>query len=117
MNLADTPDRLCFYLDCWKQLMQSGSVGKGYPQRACGLSTGGVLGDFDEMVAEADWSVAHAVDAVIESLPPSQRAAVYRTQGICSVWQFKGRYTLEECAAAAHENIRDGLKRRQVWVD
>lgn len=68
--------RIDWHLWNWERWMQDGRIVRGYPSRA---SVGGSTAsrDFDAMVADADNRCAMACDAIIESLPLREHAAVY----------------------------------------
>ena len=53
----------------WADWMSHEKVGRGYPSRAAGLSSGGSSESFEDLCERADAQRARTVDAVIRSLP------------------------------------------------
>ena len=60
----------------WADWMSHEKVGRGYPSRAAGLSSGGSSESFEDLCERADKQRACAVNAVICSLPKSQGDAM-----------------------------------------
>ena len=96
----------------WADWMSHEKVGRGYPSRAAGLSSGGSSESFEDSCERADTQRAKTVDAVIRSLPSGPCAAVH------SVW-LGSRWVLEwmdraECYAQAVDRLPAELNRRGV---
>ena len=96
----------------WADWMSHEKVGRGYPSRAAGLSSGGSSESFEDLCERADQQRARTVDAVIRSLPTGACAAVH------SVW-LGSRWVLEwmdraECYAQAVDRLPVELNRRGV---
>lgn len=116
MNLADAPqklDRLDFYLSLWQTYMHTGSNTRGYPGRAAGFSAGGYSQDFDDMVDSVDRRAAEATDAVIRGLPMDQQCALHHRY-LAAVFRFRN---YGRSLYFAREAVREGLKKRQIWVE
>lgn len=119
MNLADIPetkpkqDRVDFYLSLWQTYMHTGSESRGYPGQSSGFSAGGYSQDFDDMVEGVDLAAARAVDAVIRDLPLDQQCALHHRY-LAAVWRFRN---YGRSLYFARENVREGLKRKNVWVE
>lgn len=69
--------RLEWHFDNWKRYMRKDEVTDGYPRRAAGCIGGGYSQSFDDMVDAQDARVARIVDALVTSLEPIERAAIY----------------------------------------
>lgn len=96
----------------WAEWMSHEKVGRGYPSRAAGLSSGGSSESFEDLCERADAQRARTVDAVIRSLPTGACAAVH------SVW-LGSRWVLDwmdrgEHYAIACERLPVELARRGV---
>ena len=96
----------------WADWMSHEKVGRGYPSRAAGLSSGGSSESFEDLCERADAQRARTVDAVIRSLPTKTCAAVH------SVW-LGSRWVLEwmdqaECYAQAVERLPIELNRKEI---
>lgn len=100
-------------LATWKSWCQRDDTHLGYPSRAAGIrwSPGQ---DFDEMCDSLDNRLAMAVDAVVDSLPPNEKAVVraYVLDAGRHVWRF--REPVEVIYARAREMLKIGLNRRGV---
>lgn len=114
-RLRISDDRIDYLLQLWADWQQNhvSDYGRGYPSRSsvCGISH---ATSFDDMVAESDRRIARAVDAVITSLPPVQRAAIHHMH-LHAVYRFPrlGR-GFEIAYSAAFEALRRGLQRRGI---
>lgn len=62
---------------------------------------------FDDLCEAADGAAAAATDALVDDLPPAQRAAIWHVYLGC-VWRFP-RGNLEELLSDAREAIYYGL--------
>lgn len=96
----------------WAHWMSHEKVGRGYPSRAAGLSSGGSSESFEDLCERADQQRARTVDAVIRSLPTGPCAAVH------SVW-LGSRWVIDwmdraECYAQACDRLPAELNRRGV---
>lgn len=69
--------RLEFHLDNWRRWMRKDSVTDGYSRTAAGCIGGGYSQSFDDMVDAEDIRCARILDALVNSLEPIERAAIY----------------------------------------
>ena len=69
--------RLEFHFDNWRRWMRHDAATDGYPGKAAGCVGGGYSQSFDDMVDAADIRCAMIVDALVNSLTPLERAAIY----------------------------------------
>lgn len=69
--------RLEWHFDNWRRYMRKDDVTDGYPGKASGCVGGGYSQTFDDMVDAEDVRVARVVDALVNSLTPLERAAIY----------------------------------------
>lgn len=73
------------WLSLWGRWMHShyNYAKLGYPRQCAVLQGGWLVRESEELADAADLRVVHAVDAIIDGLPESQRAAVWTSQGLC----------------------------------
>lgn len=69
--------RLEWHFDNWRRWMRKDDVTDGAPGKACGCVGGGYSQTFDDMVDAADVRCAGIMDALVNSLTPAERAAIY----------------------------------------
>ena len=65
------------YMDMWARNMKQTDSGLGYPKKSVMMSSGGNYTSFEDMIEEADSNIIKTIDAVISSLDPEQRSAVW----------------------------------------
>jgi hypothetical protein len=65
------------YMDMWARNMKQPDSGLGYPKKSVMMSSGGNYTSFEDMIEEADSNIIKTIDAVISSLDPEQRSAVW----------------------------------------
>jgi len=65
------------YMDMWARNMKQPDSGLGYPKKSIMMSSGGNYTSFEDMIEEADSNIIKTIDAVISSLDPEQRSAVW----------------------------------------
>ena len=65
------------YMDMWARNMKQPDSGLGYPKKSVMISSGGNYTSFEDMIEEADSNIIKTIDAVISSLDPEQRNAVW----------------------------------------
>ena len=94
----------------WADWMHSGSVGRGYPRRSAGISTGYVLDSFDDMCERMDAQVCRVVDSCVDDLPPNQSAAIYRCY-LSAVFRMRN---YEQSRIDAHEALFVSFRRKGV---
>jgi hypothetical protein len=83
---AMSVQRCEWHLDNWAEWMAERFNKLGYPSRASGRMGKSHTTDFDSMVRSADVRCALAIDALIDDLPETQRAAVYSIK-LAEPWQ------------------------------
>lgn len=65
------------YMDAWARSMRQEDSGLGYPKKSIMMSSGGNYTSFEDMIEEADSNIIKTIDAVVSSLDPEQRSAVW----------------------------------------
>lgn len=65
------------YMDAWARSMRHEDSGLGYPKKSIMMSSGGNYTSFEDMIEEADSNIIRTIDAVVSSLDPDQRSAVW----------------------------------------
>lgn len=77
-TIAGMPEaRLEFHFDNWRRWMRKDTVTDGAPHKAAGCVGGGYSQSFDDMADASDIRCARIVDALVHSLAPLERAAIY----------------------------------------
>lgn len=107
------PERVEWHLQNWRDWMLAGSMVKSLPRKASGGMGRTFASSFDDMVEEADVRCAAIVDAIIDSLPILQQAAVSHFY-LAAVWRFH-RSSPDEQIDAAKDAIGRALASRGVW--
>jgi hypothetical protein len=64
------------WLALWADWMRGETVGRGYPSRSVGLSTGGASEEFDSLCDRAEWRCCPLIDAAIREMPLVAQAAI-----------------------------------------
>jgi hypothetical protein len=112
------PDRVDYWLIQWARYCRHYRPNLGYPSKALGLVSGGesrrgedVDLDFAEQAQKVN---CQALDALVDSLPPSQCAAV-RSVYLGEVWRFPRENQIALLQAAA-ETLIKGMDRRGVCL-
>lgn len=106
-DLGGTGIQVARHLAMWVAWQHAWSADDelGYPKQSpmfSGAQGGAVSPDtFDHLCEQADAWVARAMDAIIDDLPPIERAAIYHLH-LCAV--FRGR-DLDAAYAAALEHL------------
>lgn len=104
MMIADlNVRRLIADLEDWARWSRGYTLKLGYPSRAAVLSSGYVSMAFDEMCERADHERCKIIDALVDDLEPSQKAAINRRY-LHAVWRFP-RNNYPEMLAAAHDEL------------
>lgn len=68
--------QVLYYLDIWKDYMQSMGSGKlGYPSKSAGFLSGGIH-SVEDLEDSIDVSTAQIVDKCIDALSPIERTAI-----------------------------------------
>ena len=70
--LMRVTDYLDIHLLNWADWMRQSIGVRGYPQKACGLSTGGASEEFDHMVEDEEKRIARITDTCANDLPAIQ---------------------------------------------
>lgn len=116
MNAVDEFEKVVFLLKDWAKWQSGYSPNIGYPVRVPMLATGGGSSTFEELLDHVDNQAMKAVDASVESLPPSQRAAINRCYGLCAVWRFpRANYTYEQALSDGHDTLMVSFKRKGIF--
>lgn len=111
--MSDGRQKVIDLLHDWAEWMQGYQPAIGYPKRVPMLACGGGSPTFDELLEHVDEQTMSSVDASVSSLPPSNRAAVYRAYGVCSVWRFpRENYTYVQALEDAHDMLEITLRRK-----
>jgi hypothetical protein len=79
------------WLRLWAQWQRGESYGRGYPDKACGFSSGGAHADdaFDHMCEESDSHMCVLVDAAVGDCKPIHSAAIMHAYGVAAVWRMR----------------------------
>lgn len=105
--------RLEWHFDNWRRWMRQDSVTDGAPGKAAGCVGGGYSQTFDDMADAQDIRVARVLDALVNSLTPLERAAVYH-QYLYAVFRH-GRDALQQALDTSRVRIARGLVERGVY--
>lgn len=68
--------RVEYYLDLWRDYMQTDNNRLGFKSKSTGFNSGGVH-SFEDMADEVDNEAARIVDKVIDDLPVLYKNAIY----------------------------------------
>jgi hypothetical protein len=100
----------------WVSFMHGESKPDGLPDRASGGATCYTSLDLDNVAAyeNLDRDLAEKTNAVIDSLVPAERCAVYHRY-LHAVFRFP-RGDVDSLLARAKVNLEAGLRRRGVWL-
>lgn len=114
------PEGMTLCLSCWSEWMRRDdrdlSVsrmklrGRGDNEPAQYIER-----DANEEQRQADIKTGEAVNAMIDSLPMSQRWAIYRSQGITTQWRFNSvdyATVLTDAQAALEQKLRNNIATR-----
>lgn len=122
MDVADAGKTVDYWLDWhlqnWADWMHQKDLPDGYPHNSCcGIVQNFTTVDLDNDYTydHLDTDLAHRTNAVIDSLPPAQRAAVYRKYGVTAAFRFE-RDNYADLLVLARAAILIGLRRRGVWL-
>lgn len=91
--------------------MKRDTVADGAPHKAAGCIGGGYSQSFDDMADASDVRCARIVDALVDSLGHSERAAI-NTHYLYAVWRLRN---LEETLSMARFKVAKGLVSRGVY--
>lgn len=105
--------RLEWHFDNWRRYMRKDDVTDGYPGKAAGCVGGGYSQTFDDMADASDVRVARILDALVSSLTPIERAAIYH-EYLYAVFR-PTRESLEEILIRARFRIATWLVARGVY--
>lgn len=108
-----TINRLEFHFDNWRRWMRKDDVTEGAPRSAAGCVGGGYSQSFDDMADASDIRCARIVDALVSSLTPLERAAIYH-EYLYAVFRH-GRDQLDEALNRARSRIAAWLVIRGVY--
>ena len=105
--------RLEWHFDNWRRWMRHDVIVDGAPGRAAGCVGGGYSQTFDDMVDAADIRCAKIVDSLVNSLSPTERAAIYHKY-LYAVFRAT-RGSLEQSLARARLKVAEWLVIRGVY--
>ena len=105
--------RLEWHFDNWRRYMRRDSVTDGAPRRAAGCVGGGYSQSFDDMADASDIRCARIVDALVNSLGPLERAAIYH-EYLYAVFRH-GREALPQALDSARLKVAGWLVQRGVY--
>lgn len=103
---------ITYLLQDWANWMRN-VPGVGFPSRVPILSTGMGSSTFEELLEQVDGQAMRAVDASVDSLPPSNKAAIYRAYGVCAVYRFP-RDNYVDALENAHDMLAITLRRKGI---
>lgn len=111
--MTDSRQRMINMLKDWAEWMQHDDLHIGYPKRVPMLACGGGSPTFEELLDHVDGATMKAVDSGVSSLPPGNRAAIYRCYGVCAVWRFqREKYTYISALEDAHDMLEIIIRRK-----
>lgn len=105
--------RLEWHFDNWRRWMRKDDVTDGAPSKACGCVGGGYSQTFDDMVDAADVRCARIMDALVNSLTPVERAAIYH-EYLYAVFR-SARFDLKRTLEQARLRLAAWLVQRGVY--
>lgn len=105
--------RLEWHFDNWRRWMRKDSVTDGAPHKAAGCLGGGYSQSFDDMVDAADVRCARVLDALVNSLTPIERAAIYH-EYLYAVFR-SGHDALQQALASGRLKVAGWLVIRGVY--
>lgn len=106
-------NRLEWHFDNWRRWMRKDDVTDGAPGKAAGCVGGGYSQSFDDMVDAADVRCARILDALVNSLSPIERSAVYH-EYLYAVWRAR-EDVLEQSLFRARVRVAEWLVCRGVY--
>lgn len=106
--------RLEFHFDNWRRWMRKDDVTDGAPGKAAGCVGGGYSQTFDDMADASDIRCARIVDALVSSLSPVERAAVYH-EYLYAVFRSGRNSNLEQSLLRARTKVAEWLVIRGVY--
>lgn len=113
-NDLKTLENLVALLEDWAEWQRSYKPRLGYPSRSLTCYSESSQ-TFEDMCESVDSQTFATVDACVQDLAPSHRAAVMRRYGIAAVFRFP-RDNYEQCLLMAHEALMAALPRKGVML-
>lgn len=79
------------WLRRWAEWHRAEQYGRGYPDKACGFSSGGAHADeaFEHLCEESDNHMCVLVDAAVNDCQPIHAAAIMHAYGVAAVWRMR----------------------------
>lgn len=79
------------WLRLWAHWQQGEHYGRGYPDKACGFSSGGASTEdaFGHLCEESDNHMCVLVDAAVHDCQPIHAAAIMHAYGVAAVWRMR----------------------------
>lgn len=113
-NDMKTLEALVALLEDWAEWQRSYKPRLGYPSRSLTCYSESSQ-TFEDMCESVDNQTFATVDACVQDLVPSHRAAVMRRYGIAAVFRFP-RDNYEQCLMLAHEVLIKALPRKGIII-
>lgn len=115
-QLKRSVDALVQLMTDWANWQQGYRMKIGYPTCSAGFQSGGSVSEESEASVydrAEDYSTMLIVDAVVQDLPPIERAAILRRYGVADVFRFRDYEGTLQCA---HERLLVLLPRKGALV-
>jgi len=79
-----------YWLTMWSGWQQTETVGRGYPRRSAGLSTGGHgWEDIQDETHAVELMLMPAIDSAVHDCQPIHAAAIMCAYGVAAVFRFR----------------------------
>ena len=117
-ELRSDPDtsRIEYWLRIWAQWQRRSDMRLGYPARSLALVSGGASRRTDEWIEDESERIesrnAQAMDALINDLPPAQRAAIH-CSWLGATFRFP-RQNFNVLLQQAYVRLLAGMDRRDI---
>lgn len=109
-------EKVVYLLQDWAEWMRH-DPRIGFNSRVPILATGMGSSTFEELLEQTESVSMRAVDGSIDSLAPSNKAAIMRCYGLCAVFRLpRANYPYEVALSDAHTSLIVTLKKRGVLV-
>ena len=105
---------LTYLLEGWADWQRQYYGVRGFREEASGCAVSG-CSSFDDLVDAMEEERFEAIDASIDDLVPSWRAAIYRRYGIAAIFRFP-RENYWQCLQSAHDRLLVVLPKKNVLI-
>lgn len=112
-NDLDKYERLIIVMKDWADWVQGYRMNIGYPSKSVGMESGYVSASFDDMLDSAEHEMCRLIDAAVDDLPVTHKAAVNRCYGLCAAFRFP-RLNYGNLLIEAHETLARTLPKKGV---